>query len=737
MSKRNDLTYEQFRERFQFDNTKDILGRGGYGVVYRAKDTHRNNRFVAIKRVEFEQEHTSLRRETELIQKLDIHPNIAYYEECYRFSTSHGVFDYAVLDYYEERNLLKHKKSLTIEQKKVILEQLLDGIQFLHDNKIIHRDLKPENILISRDKDKYIPIISDFGISKNIESVKNSYTNSLKIASLRYASPEQLDEERDSIDYNTDLWSFGIIALGLFLETFPFDLATLAKIKKGDLPPIDFLPKAWQMLIKECLKADPAERINNCEDCKRILSEYQDEAYIPKEPLVFNSKGSDKSQEDKTQTFSKNLSLIIVAILLGGLIPFVNNMTFPSKVLIKNQLFDYALVRYFTGFIPFIAYAVMGFPAGVLLERFGYKTTALIAIAVGFTGVFIQFLSLVIIVSTIDLFFIYLLGVLIASFSMCMLYTVVTPMLNRLGGGGNKGNQLLQLSGSFNSLINMLLPILLGYYAGAAASNSSLDINPLLFTVMGVFVIAGIGLFFTNVPETESIGKKVKRGNKYSSLKSRHFVLGAMGIFVYVGIEVSIPSVMNQWLSNPKLGIPPQLHVAENAGLIVGSFTWAYWLLMLIGRLIGAAIGRKVSAKSMLIVTSAAGLILIFIALLFAPALKQISSLYDIKDETSFFDSANLFACTILFILVGLCTSVMWGAIFNLAVEGLGKYTEKASGILMMMICGGAILPFLQIAILDLNGNTDYLISFWVVFAGLAYLLYYALFGSKNAAKAA
>ena len=82
--------------------------------------------------------------------------------------------------------------------------------------------------------------------------------------------------------------------------------------------------------------------------------------------------------------------------------------------------------------------------------------------------------------------------------------------------------------------------------------------------------------------------------------------------------------------------------------------------------------------------------------------------------------------------LCGLCTSVMWGTIFNLAVEGLGKYTSMGSGIFMVMVCGGGILPLIQGGVADFAG---YLSSYWVVVAGLAYMLFYALVGSKNVNK--
>ena len=84
------------------------------------------------------------------------------------------------------------------------------------------------------------------------------------------------------------------------------------------------------------------------------------------------------------------------------------------------------------------------------------------------------------------------------------------------------------------------------------------------------------------------------------------------------------------------------------------------------------------------------------------------------------------------FVLIGLCTSIMWGGIFNLAVEGLGKYLQVASGIFMTLVCGGGILPAIQSWVADMAG---YQLSYWVVIAGFVYLLFYALVGSKNVNK--
>ena len=169
---------------------------------------------------------------------------------------------------------------------------------------------------------------------------------------------------------------------------------------------------------------------------------------------------------------------------------------------------------------------------------------------------------------------------------------------------------------------------------------------------------------------------------------------------------------------------------AVAATAIAGTVTATYWLLMLVGRLAGAALGAKVSAKSMLSFASTVGLCLVLGAIFLDPATTVNLPVFD---GAKGFAVATVPVNAALLVLCGLCTSVMWGGIFNLAVEGLGKYTEKASGIFMALVCGGGILPLLQNAVVDATGN--YLASYWVVIAGLAYMLFYALVGSKNVNK--
>ena len=414
-----------------------------------------------------------------------------------------------------------------------------------------------------------------------------------------------------------------------------------------------------------------------------------------------------------------NFLVILVMILLFGMISFVTNLASPMGDILKNQ-FSVANWMGTLGVLAnFIAYAVMGIPAGNMLQKYGYKKTALIAVAVGFIGVGIQTLSGLIDSSTA--FGIYLLGAFIAGFSMCMLNIVVNPMLNKLGGGGNKGNQLVQVGGSFNSLMGTACIFLTGVFVPSIVEAKISQVFPLMFIALGIFALAFIVISMTKIPENpvQAVAKGEK--SQYGPMSFRHFIFGAIAIFIYVGVEVGIPNVLQKWLQNGGL------NVATGAEAIAGTVTATYWFLMLIGRLLGAAVGAKVSAKAMLTTVSGIGLIFVVLAIFLNPS--NVVNLPVFKG-TDGFGLAQVPVNAALLVLCGLCTSVMWGGIFNLAVEGLGKYTERASGIFMALVCGGGILPFVQNLVVDLSGN--YLVSYWVVAAGLAFLLFYALVGSKN-----
>ena len=419
---------------------------------------------------------------------------------------------------------------------------------------------------------------------------------------------------------------------------------------------------------------------------------------------------------------------IITMIFLFGMISFVTNLAAPMGIVLKNQ-FDVSNALGMLGnFGNFIAYAVMGIPSGILLQRVGYKKTALIAVAIGFIGVGIQFLSGH---SSPEMAFaVYLIGAFVAGFSMCLLNTVVNPMLNKLGGEGNKGNQLIQVGGSFNSVMATITPMFVGILiAGSIEKATISQIFPVMYTAMAVFAFAFFVLLFVRIPEpnaaatTEPISTLMK-----GALKFRHFVLGAIAIFVYVGIEVGVPGTLNLFLTDPV-----EKGGAGIASTISGFVVGTYWFLMLVGRLAGASLGAKISSKAMLTFTSALGLILVFLAIFSSTGtLVNLPVLQQSATGGLSFGFAEVPINAMYLVLVGLCTSIMWGGIFNLAVEGLGKYLAAASGLFMVLVCGGGILPVIQGVVADMAG---FMASYWVIIAALAYLLFYGLIGCKNVNK--
>ncbi len=415
---------------------------------------------------------------------------------------------------------------------------------------------------------------------------------------------------------------------------------------------------------------------------------------------------------------------IITMFFIFAMISFVTNMAAPFG---NIWGFRYAWAGMAGNLMNFTAYLFMGIPAGNMLIRYGYKKTALIALAVGAIGLGIQLLSSVVgdnvIViggenpTTLNLF-IYLFGALVCGFCVCMLNTVVNPMLNLLGGGGNKGNQLIQTGGALNSLAGTLTPMFVGVLVGTLTKETTMaSVAPLVITGIVIFVLAFIIISFIKIQEPQANLSHVKY--EHSPLAFRHCTLGIIAIFFYVGVEIGIPGELNAWISRESF---------EGAAAVAGSLAALYWLLMLVGRFLSSIISGKVSTRLQLLVASSVAIILTIIAIFLPESITfkspQISALNITSGEVPM--------KTLFIFLCGICTSVMWGGIFNLATEGLGKYTAKASGLFMTMVVGGGIMPFIQ----DWIGRTvGYVSSYWLVFAMLVYIFYYALIGSKNVNK--
>ena len=415
-----------------------------------------------------------------------------------------------------------------------------------------------------------------------------------------------------------------------------------------------------------------------------------------------------------------NIVAILAMIFLFAMIAFVTNLCSPMAVILKNAFKVPEALAQVGNYGNFGAYLLMGVPAGLLIDKFGYKKTALAALVVGIVGLLIQWFS-----GSMG-FVVYLIGAFISGLCMCMLNTVVNPMLNLLGGGGKTGNQLVQIGGVFNLAAAVCVYMLMGSLIGDAAKAKVSDAAPALFIALAIFIFALVVIFFTKIQEPQhgsSCGASTN--DKYSCYSFRHFKLGMLAIAVYGAVEVGPPTYILGYLTSAKDAVNPGLGM--DAGYC-GTLGAVYFIFMLIGRFIGGVVGGKISPKAMISSVSLVAIILVALGMMLPTT--QTISCPGIDYTTMSFVWGEIPVGIFAFLLVGFCASVMWGGIFNLATEGLGKYTAKASGAFMMMVAGFAVMIGLQAWVVDLTHN--YITSFIVVLLSAAYIFYFAVWGSKN-----
>ncbi len=431
------------------------------------------------------------------------------------------------------------------------------------------------------------------------------------------------------------------------------------------------------------------------------------------------------SQENKQ---GGNVLAIAIMFALFFSIAFVTNFASSMGVIAKSQFNASNALSQLGNAANFIAYLFMGIPGGLILKRKGYKFTALTAVAVGFVGVGVQLAS-----GYIGSFPIYVTGAFIAGFSMCMLNLVTNPLLNTLGGGGNRGNQLVQFGCTLNSVGAFLSPMILGMLIGEITKDTAFsNAAPALMIAMGIFAAAFVVIALSRIPEPhmETAEEKAARlegrtsvvADIVATLKYRHFTLGALAIFFYIVIEVGVPTMGQLYMTEQIkdaagniIGNGPGYVGAVVAGAVAG----AYWFCMMVGRLLGGVLGGKFSSRAQVSFLATLGIALV-LAVMFVPDQMITVGKYTFPLKMAFM------------VLVGLCTSVMWGGIFNMAAEGLGKYVPMGSGIFMAMVFGGVLIP-VQGFLADKIGILS---SYWLSIALLAYMLFYALIGSRVSKRA-
>lgn len=422
-----------------------------------------------------------------------------------------------------------------------------------------------------------------------------------------------------------------------------------------------------------------------------------------------------------------NITAAVAMFILYALLALVTHLAAPIGAVWKVQPgIDGSNVLGMAGnMMTFGAYLFMGIPAGRMLMKIGYKRTALAALLLGVIGTVVQIgsgrtLAGVAVWGVPASFFVYLAGTFVCGFACCMLNIVINPMLNTLGGGGKRGNQLICFGGGVNSIVSTLAPVVVMLLIGTVTAKTSFnDVEVLLWWVLGIFAVAFVAFLYVKLPEPamerEDASEKV---GIFSPLKFRHAALGIIGIFFYIGIEIGVPGILNLWMLDPRGAFE------ATTPAVAGSVTGMFFFLMLVGRFAGSFIGGKLSSRAILIICSAASCALA----LSGPFMMGVNTPMAVFTGRGFaIVSVPLGTCMLA--TIGLFASVMWATTYNLTVEGLGHYTEAASGLLMTMLIGGGLLPLLQGHLADRLG---YGMSYALPAIGAFYLLVYAIWFSKE-----
>jgi serine/threonine protein kinase len=318
------MNQKEFEQRYRIEKN---IGSGGFSEVYQAKE-RKTGRYVAIKKSQVKEEWKGfeLMREYELANRLPHHDNIARYNACYRYDAGlSGIFDFAVLNYYEYGNLEQFLKrnALTDEQKEQMVRGILEGLTFLHKRDITHRDFKAQNILIDREHGVWIPKITDFGLSRAFLT-EDSVHNSAIAMSYAYAAPEQL--KGDKISKKVDIWAMGVLIYRIVAGELPFQVETATEnrsaanaeltrqILSGKLPEkLNTLSQPYRSMIRRCLVHDTQLRLGDVEklltmlDGIRVGSSNSDSAPKPVTDKADKStKIDDPNAEDATVVIETN-----------------------------------------------------------------------------------------------------------------------------------------------------------------------------------------------------------------------------------------------------------------------------------------------------------------------------------------------------------------------------------------------------------------------------------------------
>jgi MFS transporter, FHS family, L-fucose permease len=407
---------------------------------------------------------------------------------------------------------------------------------------------------------------------------------------------------------------------------------------------------------------------------------------------VSNSAGTERS-------YLGALIALTSLFFMWGLITSLNDILIPHlKGAFTLNYVQATLIQ----FSFFGAYFVMSIPSGWLVERLGYKRGIIIGLAVAGAGCIAFYPA-----ADAASYTLFLGALFVLASGITLLQVAANPYVTILGPARTASSRLT-LTQAFNSLGTTIGPfvgaslILSSVTVGTPEAEAALVQTPYLGLAAVLFAIAILfaALRLPTVGAEHSISSQAGTDPSTPVWRHRHLLLGVVAIFVYVGAEVAIGSLLVNFMADPAIG-----GLSES---VAGQYLSYYWGGAMVGRFIGALVMWKVKPGRVLAFNAATAVVLLLVAL-------------GAAGETAMWSV----------LAIGLCNSIMFPTIFALALTGLGRHTGEGSGMLCMAIVGGAIVPVIQGFAADDFGILN---SFVVPAACYLYIVFYGLRGHKPAA---
>jgi FHS family L-fucose permease-like MFS transporter len=410
-------------------------------------------------------------------------------------------------------------------------------------------------------------------------------------------------------------------------------------------------------------------------------------------PIQSNVNRFSSNTENKNYTFA--LTSLTSLFFMWGFITCLNDILIPHLKAIFDLSYSQAML---VQFCFFSAYFLVSIPAGKIVKKVGFQKGIVLGLIVAAIGCFAFYPA-----AAMHSYPVFLLALFILASGITILQVSANPYVSILGNPETASSRLT-MTQAFNSLGTTIAPffgayLILDQVAESMSVAQQAESVQLPYVLLaGLLLILAAIFSYIKLPVIEHIEESVaEKPIAGSAWQHRHLVLGAIGIFVYVGAEVSIGSFLVSFFNDPNIAGLEESQAAK--------YIAYYWGGAMVGRFIGAAVMQKLAAGKVLAFNAFMAVILMIITILASGQIAMLAIL-----------------------LVGLCNSIMFPTIFSLAINGLGQHTSQGSGILCLAIVGGAILPLIQGVLADSIGLQN---SFFLPIICYVFIAYYGLSGSK------